>query len=71
MHPLTNEIGKFIPSDRIRVTRYDPLVRTPFFRSVQVPDEIRNLPIQHEYIGIAENTLSGKLEKVKGKTKPF
>ena len=35
------------------------------------PDEIRNLPIQHEYIGIAENTLSGKLEKVKGKTKPF
>ncbi len=43
MHPLTNEIGKFIPSDRIRVTRYDPLVRTPFFRSVQVPDEIRNL----------------------------
>ena len=43
MHPLTNEIGKFIPSDRIRVTRYDPLVRTPFFRSVKVPDEIRNL----------------------------
>ena len=43
MHPLTNEITKFISPDKIRVTRYDPLVRTPFFRSVKVPDEIRNL----------------------------
>jgi hypothetical protein len=35
------------------------------------PEDIRNLPIQHEYLGIAENTLTGKLEKIRGKTKPF
>tara|TARA_R100001163_G_C5067932_1_gene207497 strand:- start:3886 stop:4515 length:630 start_codon:yes stop_codon:yes gene_type:complete len=34
-------------------------------------EEIRNLPIQHNYIGIAENINSGKLDKVKGVTKPF
>ena len=34
-------------------------------------DIIRNLPIQHNYIGICENVKTGKLEKVTGKTVPF
>ena len=41
MHPLAGELEGIVDAGSIRTARYDPLVRTPFYRTVPVPDEWR------------------------------
>ena len=41
MHPMAAELRDILGAGSIRTARYDPLVRTLFYRSVPVPDESR------------------------------
>ena len=41
MHPLAAELRDIVKPEQIHTTRYDPLIRMPFYRPVEVPDERR------------------------------
>ena len=56
MHPLAAELKNILGGEPIRTARYDPLVRTLFYKSVSVPDELRvEEPFTVVKVGSAED----------------
>ena len=41
MHALASQLESIVDPQRIRTARYDPMLRTPFYRPVDVPGEFR------------------------------
>ena len=60
MHPLAAELKDILGAESVRTARYDPLVRTLFYRSVPVPDEFR----EGEPFTVAKVTSAEQISKV-------